>query len=77
MHYNPKADLKNEFGSYMFINGILTSTNGEPTSLDNVFETSHSEINNFTYSKLALGIPIGIGLKLKMSDFVFEHSYII
>ena len=60
----------------MFINGILTSTNGEPTSLDNVFETSHSEINNFTYSKLALGIPIGIGLKLKMSDFVSLNTHI-
>ena len=76
MHYNPKADLKNEFGSYMFINGILTSTNGEPASLDNVFETSHSEINNFTYSKVALGIPIGIGLKLKMSDFVSLNTLI-
>ena len=70
MHFNPKADVKNEFGSYMFINGILTSTNGEAASLDNVFETSHSEINTFTYSKLALGFPLGIGLKLKISDFV-------
>jgi len=70
MHFNPKADVQNEFGSYLFLNGVLTSTNGEAASLDNIFETSHSEINTLTYSKLAFGIPIGIGLKLKISDFI-------
>ena len=63
-------DIQNEFGSYVFLNDVLTSTNGEATSLDNIFETSHSEINTFTYSKLAFGVPVGIGLKLKISDFV-------
>ena len=70
MYFNPKADIQNEFGSYVFLNDVLTSTNGEATSLDNIFETSHSEINTFTYSKLAFGVPVGIGLKLKISDFV-------
>ncbi len=70
MRFNPKADIQNEYGNYVFLNDVLTSNNGEATSLDNIFETSHSEINTFTYSKVAFGIPVGIGFKLKISDFV-------
>lgn len=75
-HFNPKVDIKNDKGVYSFSNGNLTNTNGESTSLDNTFETSFSEINEHTYSKVSLGIPIGIGAEFKLSKFLSLKSSI-
>ena len=44
MHFNPKLMLKMSLEVYVHKWNFI-STNGEAASLDNVFETSHSEIN--------------------------------
>jgi hypothetical protein len=79
-HFNPKTDARDYLGDYTFSNGELMNTNGENTALDGVYETNLSEfnLNNQTYRKTSFGIPIGLGLNLKISSsitFVSQLTY--
>lgn len=79
-HFNPKTDARDDLGDYTFSNGELTNTNGDNTILDGVYETNLSalDLNNKEHGKTTFGIPLGIGLNLKISpsiQFISQLTY--